>query len=145
MVFGVISQKRSMMSVTTPVAITIPYSSGSERDFASERLAIVPRADAATFTRLFPIITVMRRVSISDFILSRDFAHHRRSLTRDLIVCLEVLRNAISVPEKNAERQIRMINITICEGSKGESIRDKIFLPSIGKNGEKAKDRFSIK
>jgi hypothetical protein len=111
------SPKIKMINVTTPVAISRPYSSGSERLFASEMLAIVPRAEAATFTRLFPIITVIRSLSISDLMISRDFAHHLFSFTRDLIVCFEVFKNAISVPEKNAERHMSNINIPICQGS----------------------------
>jgi hypothetical protein len=112
-VFGVISPNNSMMSVTTPVAINIPYSSGSERDFASERLARVPSADAHTFTRLLPIMTVMRSLSISDFTRSSDFAPKRLSRISHWTVCLDILRNAISVPEKNADKTIRITKINI--------------------------------
>lgn len=126
-VFGVISPKRRIMSVTTPVAISIPYSSGRCSSAARAILAIVPSAEAATFTRLFPIITVMRSLSISDFTISSDFAHHLFSFMSHWIVCLEVLRNAISVPEKKAERKIRTININIDKGSTWEKLWIKLL------------------
>ena len=118
-VFGVISAKRSIIIVTTQVAISIAYSSGSARDFARDMLAIVQSAEAATLTRLFPIITVMRSLSISDFTISSDFAHHFFSLMNPFMLCLDVLRNAISVPEKNADKAISTRKRRICWGSKG--------------------------
>lgn len=117
-VLGVISAKRSMIMVTTPVAINIPYSSGNARDLARDILAIVHSAEAATLTRLFPIITVISSLSISDFTISRDFAHHRFSFISHFTLWREVLRKAISVPEKNADKAINIIKRRICWGSK---------------------------
>ena len=112
-VFGVMSPNKRIIRVTTPVAIRIPYSSGSTNDFARDMLAIVQSADAHTFTRLFPIITVIRSLSISDFTISRDFAPKRFSRISHWIVCFDIFRKAISVPEKNAERNMSPIKINI--------------------------------
>lgn len=58
---------------------------------------------------------------MSDFTFSRDFAHHRFSRTNHCIVCLDVFKKAISVPEKNAERIIRITKISIESGSTKEN------------------------
>ncbi len=108
-VFGVISQNNKSIRVTAHVAMNMPYSSGSESDLAREMLAIVQSADAHTFTRLFPIITVMRSLSISDLTLSSDLAPNRLSRTSHCTVCLDIFKKAISVPEKNADKAIRTI------------------------------------
>lgn len=125
-VFGVISPNKSKIRVTTPVAMSKPYSSERWRLFARERLATVPIAESATFTRLFPIMIVIRSLSISDFTISRDFAPNRFSRRSHWIVCLEVLRNAISVPEKNAERARRIKNKSTDNGSTKRKLRIKI-------------------
>ncbi len=63
------SQNKRSISVTVQVAISNQYSSGSESDFARDRLAIVHSADAQTFTRLLPIITVIRSLMVVIFII----------------------------------------------------------------------------
>ena len=47
----------------------------------------------------------------------KDFAPVRFSFRNPQIVCLERVMSAISVPEKNAERIIRIINIISDAGS----------------------------
>lgn len=110
MVLGVISQKSNKISVTTPVLISSPYSSGRFKLLARVRVVTVARADAPTFTRLFPIRIVIKSESESFLIISSDFEPQRFSRTRDCTVCLDSVMSAISEPEKKAEAAIRIIN-----------------------------------
>jgi len=118
------------MSVTTPVAIISPYSSGSCNSWASDILATVPIAESATFTRLFPIMIVIKSRSISDFTISNDFAPNRFSRINHCMVCFEVLRKAISVPEKNAESISSIRNKSTENGSTKEKLM--IMVPPTG-------------
>lgn len=127
-VFGVISPKRSKSVVTTAVAITIPISFGSPEDSARRSAASAASTEEAVFTILFPIRIVISRRSVFSLIISSDFAPNRPSRTSEAIVGLEVVISAISVPEKNAERKMRIIKISIETGSKIVKIRNKFPL-----------------
>lgn len=50
--------------------------------------------------------------------IANDFAPNFLSRTSHCTVCLDILRKAISVPEKNADKIIRNIKINMEKGSK---------------------------
>lgn len=113
MVFGVISPNMRSMSVTKPVTRASHVSPEYPSFSAIVSAETVARADAPTFTRLFPMRIVMRSLSVSDLILSRDFAQNLFSLLYHSIACFESVMRAISVPEKKAERATSTTNSNI--------------------------------
>lgn len=112
-VFGVISQNTKRINVTTPVARASPYSPGRSSCSATARALTVASAEAATFTRLFPMRMVIRSLSLSSLMISNDLAHQRFSRLKPSIACFERVMSAISVPEKKADKTISTINRSI--------------------------------
>ena len=106
------------MSVTNPVTIANPISPENQRVSANWRVDTVARAEAQTFTRLLPMRIVISNLSLSLRIISSDFDHHFFSLLYHSIACRESVIRAISVPEKNADKIIKITNKNIDEVSK---------------------------
>lgn len=117
-VFGVISPKRSKSTVTTAVAITTPVSSGSQLCFTMLVVTTVAYAAVAVLIILLPIRIVLKSLSVFCLIISSDFAPNFPSLTAEVRAGLEMVISAISVPEKKAERKMRITNMNIETGSK---------------------------
>ena len=110
-VFGVISPNIRSISVTLPVTSARPICPERPSFSAIARVDTVASAEAPTFTRLFPMSIVIRSLSLSSRMVSRDFAHHRFSRLYHSIACFESVMRAISVPEKKADNVISITKI----------------------------------
>ena len=122
--FGIISPKVSTSSVIIPVLMAAP---ASPKSFMQKTVAT---EEQPIFTMLFPIRIVVKALSKFSTIFRQFFARLSPRSERYLRRIVLTVENAVSIDEKNADKNIQtiiMISISMSYVSKLKSLHNTNF------------------